>query len=341
MPSREEIKPQVIDVLQKEIDNAQIEIKEKSRLFEDLNLGELRTVGDSITLVYERSNTISKTRRKKNNINLILFLIVVIAALSSFVPFAIGRGRTNEKIQFKLSYSAIDKNQIETPAGLFYSKPTNKEPTYSINAALALKYRPIPINFVAEYHANTAIEKKQDLLKIGGSFKKIFGDYHFFFSQISFKKDKEKGTKSLEALIRYTPIILSIDKKQGFSWLEWVWRPVIGFDYENLFGAQKGVSLRGYIGLDFCLYPLGKTIFKGKYLQEFCFSYSNWRDFEKDIVQQHRNYRLFAFSALQYLDSSKNYGIGINYSDGESPLEGLEKQKFWKILVIIKFGKIS
>lgn len=279
-------------------------------------------------------------------------LLIILIPLSA--SFYAAESDKDKNFKIRLRRSGIDKNKIEEPAQIQYTKPDKGDSSCLVDAGLTISYVPDSLShlldtsgLLIEYHRNTQIEKEQNTLKCGLKCIGIFGDIsrgfaHYVHANLNFKREKVKDWKSGEILLRYTPIItiLNIDQIKGPEWIKMVWRPTLGLDYENVYDAPnngvKGNVLRGVGEVVLELYPFA-TKMDHRLVISVLIAY--WHDVSKSegFNNTDDSHPLFNAGISYYLDPGKHVAIGVNYVNGENPTEGLKEQKYTQVGIKIKF----
>lgn len=212
------------------------------------------------------------------------------------------------------------------------------------------------------YNRNNQIEEEQDNYKLGVSSSQVFMKNAesmsaiFGFNTLEYLRDRYDSSHS----ILFTSYWHPFSKQQtglkigGYAQSEHVFAyfllPQIGIEYQNKFQAKQadfeGNVLRGFFGLGGNLLLKKKTYDEdGKLLAR-----NRWKKGVELLVRY--DGRVSIFSNIDEIDSyvplfkaemnvyptrDNMFSIGLSYSTGANPIDGLAKQTFW--LLAFKFKK--
>ncbi|MCP4746382.1 MAG: hypothetical protein GY874_09620 [Desulfobacteraceae bacterium] len=260
-----------------------------------------------------------------------------------------------EPWNYYLRRSAINKSTLEKPAQFQITLPEDNEDSYAIDLGLSalspsILYKESLWEFAltGEYHRNTQIEKKQEVLLLGASTLGVIGDITeqpwsiLPKSSIDFKHDEISDSESILISLNSSVVYLPfwIGKITGTNLLGFLWQPLIGLEYENIFEAKDdaptGDILRGYAFFDIAVYPL-RTLIQERL--ELSVIAKVWHDLHEssDLDGDNDSYDLIEYSATYYLDENKHYALALCHFDGENPTTGFQQQKFTQVSFKMKF----
>jgi len=243
----------------------------------------------------------------------------------------------------KVRQTTSDQNAIEKPASLqfVHSNQSNGD-SYSID--LGITYERFQLGIWAlsptfEYHRNTLIAKSQNNLQGGIALSTVWGDVanseFTLIPQFSakYKYDKFNTNDAMIAKIDF-PMLKpnwAMGVRRGPKLFHLVWLPTAGLQYEwgeNIRATNySGKLIRAVGNLEVAFDPFW---FEFKKNIEFILRSTYWYNIDRSSilkdavpVDQHLNYVGF----LLYFDDNEHCGVGIEYSNGENPEQGLAKQE--------------
>lgn len=269
--------------------------------------------------------------------------------------------------RFTLRQSFQSKNDKAEPALITYTKPKDKEASWLLNAAIGydlLKKTELIliINPYFEYHKNTLVDKEQENWQTGISAEwqiiRDFSKYNWspiIISSVKYNEDKIKNLKSFQGNIYFTPIFKGKDLNPSFFWLpnttvnfgsilQFVYSPYVGFENENRIKNSSANSVgniyRGYLRLSssIMLFPKDENL-KDKF--EFNVDWQYRYDFSESVIELTNKEHRFFTTGFNYTFFSSNEGkktakVGFDYTNGENPTKGFEKQSYYSINLKVK-----
>lgn len=159
------------------------------------------------------------------------------------------------KNRIKVRNSVVDKNAIEKPAEFAFITSIGDKKSFIINSGISVNLIPETYsNWIffgpsIEYHKNTELEKKQDVLQVGITSYLVLGDItesiiaHVIQPNLKYKNDNVKSVQSIQTYIDYIPLIKnSINMLFGPKWLKFIATPSIGLEMENMIKAASGTD---------------------------------------------------------------------------------------------------
>lgn len=234
------------------------------------------------------------------------------------------------------------------------------EDSYNLNLAVGINLLSeislLNLSPVYEIKKNTLIAKEQDVRKYG-----ITTDWDLYdvfankwtpnvFGKLNWKDDRIKESKSFEAKLYLTAYFLgSAGKISKFYIPERItdlkiahfsYNPYIGFEYENKVESNSEVEeamTRLYLRLKANLLLLPKY-FDDKL--KFTYDYTFRQDTKDSDNFDSRSHPLTKLSLSYKLSKIRNTGeasIGIDYTNGDNPSNGFEKQEFYSVVFKFKY----
>jgi len=297
------------------------------------------------------------------SIPVVLYIATACASVSEVHP-----GNTNAPRQtlarwdYKLRRSLVDKNKESKPGTLSYMNPNRGKTTAATDLGLSIGYVPSvavddriqwEYRLGVEHHKNTAPEKTQDTTLYGAAAIAIVGDlvddgYSWLPSlALKYKVDDELGAKSwmqsLDLAVANKSLRLGV--VHDVAGVGVLFEPTFGAEYEQFTdgGAlgSSGQVGRGYAAINLLVLPLYRRTVDDKSLGEriqINTSYQYWADFAEStaIDTGQDDHELFQTGLRFFLDEDLNFGIGLDFVDGENPSEGKPSQQYIQLSLLVK-----
>jgi len=285
-------------------------------------------------------------------------IILVLLALTIFAPVYAEEPQGKAQIatwadRLSLRQSELDKNAIEKPATLQFVHSSSKGDSYAIDAGLTISVYETDRWFIGplvEYHRKTETSKEQNNFQAGLTVINIYGDVsegHALYTQGSLKyvKDKITAGEGLLTKINVTPLYpdwwMGSARKIGLLDLKVIWQPTVGVQYETtnnvLKTGEHGSAARAFGSIEVGIYPFAEALRSNL---EIVVRNNYWRNINQTggyKSKYDQDHNLFQTGLTYYFDSSRHFGIGIDYSEGENPEEGLLEQANTILSLRLKF----
>ncbi|MHB1312513.1 MAG: hypothetical protein ACYC3L_10910 [Gemmatimonadaceae bacterium] len=241
--------------------------------------------------------------------------------------------------------------QVAQPAFLQYTWPDTGHAYGSVSTAVKVALcntELIRIGPFAEYVWTNQASKRQNTLRAGADVywqlrevaeNKSEGS-PILLAQLDYKADREKSTESAQGLAQLTWV------QRNRSWpapnATWrlgrladvVWSPNLSVLLDHIVHAEKaddrGTVLRGGLQADVSVFPSAVSL--NRRLELFS-SYAVQRDFIDNTAETDDRHSIFrgGFNFFVYRDDKKAAGISLMRSDGEDPMRGMPKQRYWQL----------
>lgn len=269
--------------------------------------------------------------------------------------------------------SFLSDNPNLAPAKVDFTKPTGAENSYSIDAGIGYNWDIGDGSFKIipniEYHKNTLIKKEQDFLKGGVNLRfesvdfgphddSVFRVHPLILSNFKYNKNYADTSSNYEISILTSLVSTAKDAKYFFTETEYWSVPyhsklneqIFQFNYIPYLGLQYfNKKSKDTIKTDIIRFLCKASIALKPFPNFFNSSLvltGEWQ-WRADLSNEsEKEYFVYYLSSLSYYPITKEYkdknlkiGIGIDYSNGINPDEGLEKQEVWKIALKLQFSK--
>ncbi|MDI9877975.1 hypothetical protein [Flectobacillus longus] len=292
-----------------------------------------------------------------NKLNLRLIIIV----LSSISAHFSTQAQNKVVDRFTIRKSFQTKEDWAKPAVITFTKPQEKSASWLLDMAIGYSAYHHPQGTLSvipymELHRNTLIDKPQSVW-IGGVATewRMNSLEHKKWSPIlvqsfKFMEDKVKQNASFQSNFYLTPVFAFKDMNPKYFWipnhpvslgsrLSFVYTPYIGIENENRTYTETHLSAGniyrafGRISTDITFYPSNNSL-KGKldlsldwqYRYNYYQTVSDVKNSTQQFLNTSLNYTFFTSS-----DGKKMSQIGFDYTIGENPTEGFEKQSFYTV----------
>lgn len=295
-------------------------------------------------------------------------LIATIAVIFSQNVYAQSTVWDNIKIRKDFETGTNDDDKA---ANLSFTFPKDKSNYFVVNAGVGYQYDNISgdhtmfknsITGFFAYNRNNQIDKEQNNFKIGiSNGMTIFTDNEqqtalFGSNTLEYLNDHSEDSQSMAITSYWYPF----SKKKEFVKLggyvaeehlfAYHFLPTAGLEYQNKFEAalpeSNGYHVRGYFGLGANLLlkkppanhkkePVPKSFWsKG---MELSVKYEARKNLLSNVDNTDSYIPMFTSELNIYPTQDNKFSIGLSYTNGANPINGLEKQTFW--LLAIKFKK--
>lgn len=259
-------------------------------------------------------------------------------------------------------------------ANLSFTFPKDKPNSFIINAGIGYEfgdktkkkkngnlYKSAFTGFFV-YNQNNELDKEQKNYKLGASFSQAFLDSfetkaHFVEYALEYLRDFYDTSHSVLFTSYWYPLLKKPGSivlggyAQNAKGVLYYLLPQAGIEYQNVFtakaAADKGYNFRGFFSLGGNLMIKKKTYnLKAKkaydkafwtYGIELKITYEGRVNIANNIASTESYVPMFKGELVFYPTQNNKFTIGLSYTNGTNPLEGLEKQSFW--LLAFKFKK--
>ncbi len=272
----------------------------------------------------------------------------------------------------RLRRSVVDKNTIQKPAQFQWTNPSAGETTLAADLGVTVMFLPVSgentqldwgIN--AEYHRNTAPTAEQDSILAGVNASYSVGDIsernwaQFFDGRAQYKRDQVKPAEGLQVLIDYIPVrprglfrigraldIGEVFSDSGAGWLDLLFQPSIGLEYDGIYAVEDAADPTGsigrfYLNVEGAIYPFSgeNTLGLDKRLELFA-RYAGWAVLgtsDPALGSSGDWLEFWTAGGRYYFDSGKRFSLSFSYLDGVNPREARPESKYWQGAAEIKF----
>lgn len=287
--------------------------------------------------------------------------ITIFLVLGLFYGIAYSADDTDAVEEFTKSTGLIvrkglsNKNFAKDPAAIQWTAPNNGKSSTATDIGLAFKLIESETNInnpwillpKFEFHKNTETEKPQDTIKAGIIFTKLFDAEekytHYLETSLEYKNDRKNTGQGVTASIGYTPTYAPLHLGYtGFGPFQYMITPWIAAQVEQADGLKSedasGVVARIKPCLQLAIYPLHDYVKKNF---EILVGDQLWINLSRSgtFKNYSRHQNLFSSSLNLYFDKHQRFGIGVDFTSGENPEEGLARQTTTSLALKGKIGK--
>lgn len=290
-----------------------------------------------------------------------LIILLVFVASNAF-------SQTKFIERFTVRKSFQSKADLAAPAHITFSQPKEKSASWMVDAALGyslLNHHNTLMSVMpfVEYHRNTLIDKAQNHWQVGISSEWQINNLSqkswspVFVYALRYSSNQIQQHRAFQGNVYVTPIFKKKDMNPKYFWIpnhvvglgnrfRFVYTPYLGFESENRINTESyfsyGNIYRAYarISSDLSFFPTNNSL-KGKFDLNLDWQYRyNIHESAQDIsVQAHQYFTTsFNYTFFTSADARKIVKIGFDYTTGEDPTKGFEKQSFYAILLKVKLS---
>lgn len=267
---------------------------------------------------------------------------------------------------FSLRKSFQSKTTASDPALITFLKPEGKSSSWLLNAAIGYNVLQnssavLELSPYVEYNRNTLIDKEQNNWQLGLSSEwqplDILekGWTPVLIGVIKFYDDQVKNNTSFQGNLYFTPVFKPRDFQWQYFWIpnnvsnfgrfiQFSYSPYLGFEQENRIntaeeesqGSIYRVMLR--VTTKISLFPLNEALReKFELTTDYQFR-SNLSESVDNIETTHYNYFTAGANFLLFsLENGRRVAkIGMDYTNGENPINNFEKQAFYALSLKLK-----
>lgn len=268
--------------------------------------------------------------------------------------------------RFTLRQSFQSRNAKAEPALFTFTKPTEKQASWLLNAAIGVNLLK-PNNAVLsldpyfEYHKNTLIDKEQDNWQLGLSSEwqnrnlKEKQWSPIFITAIKYNEDNIHKNTSFQGNLYITPLFKGKAMDPAYFWipnntsnfgriLQFSYTPYLGLENENRINtveqASAGSIFRAVVRVtaEVSLFP------KNRQLRDKFGFYIDWQyrnNFHETVPNLTKSEHQYFTSSFNYTffsadDGTKSAKIGLDYVSGENPTRNFEQQSFYAVSLKVK-----
>lgn len=267
------------------------------------------------------------------------------------------------RITLRKSFQSI--NVSAQPAVITYTKAKNKDASWLLNAAIGYDLFPkskknLTFSLFFEYHKNTLVDKEQENLQSGFSFEwQVLENPKWtpvLISSVNYNKDQIKDISSIQGNLYATPIfLLGVGYNPKYFWrpntyvkfndnIKFIYSPYIGLEHENRFSASEELNEGQIYRIYFRVYSnfsffQSNDKLKDKFEIDIDWQYRN--NFKENVSSLTKSTHKYFSASFNYIffsanDGNKNAKIGIDYVNGENPINNFEEQSFYAVSLKIK-----
>jgi len=254
------------------------------------------------------------------------------------------------------------------PASFSVLLPGDTTPSYSIRTALRVDIgfgslgQKVDVGPYVEYRLLTNIRKPQNVFMVGLSMDWETRDAEaeqqrwsaFLIARVNYKNDLERGTKSVQTNLHFTPVanerggrassfyLPNITTQFG-SAMEFTYSPSIGLEHEGVVRAEdeslEGAVVRAVTGVRAEMLPLPVRFARRLELTlEYNYVYDLRDTANPDALNRgHQLVRADANVWFIRTDAGTLAGVSLKYTNGESPSVGFEHQRLTELTFSLKF----
>ncbi len=270
--------------------------------------------------------------------------------------------------RFSLRESFSGSRGRSRPASFSVLLPGDTTASYSIRTALRIDLgfgslgQKVDVGPYVEYRLLTNIRKPQNVFMVGLSMDWETRDAEaeqqrwsaFLIARVNYKNDFERGTKSVQTNLHFTPVanerggraasfyLPNITTQFG-SAMEFTYSPSIGLEHEGVVRAEdeslEGTIVRGVTGVRAEMLPLPARFARRLELTlEYNYVYDLRDSANPDgLDRSHQLMRADANVWLLRTDAGTLAGLSLKYTSGESPSVGFEPQRVTELTFSLKF----
>lgn len=260
--------------------------------------------------------------------------------------------------QLMIRQSLLDQNMVANPATMSFLRPQQGSGSYNIDAAVACNFSPkvqsLSLGPMLEVHKNTEIDTRQDTLLAGVTGTWLAGDLTegamaaFLDFNASYKRDRSAQTEGTLLHATLTPLIKSKHvplggMAKGTARFKYLLQPTVGVEYDDVSEAATGVPtgsrVRAIGDIEADLYPWATRLSKRLSLTV---KYGMRLDLsESSSLDDPRDRRYLRTASLNYYfsherDGVAQFGLGLDWVDGENPGTGLSDQEYTQFSFKVK-----
>ena len=248
-----------------------------------------------------------------------------------------------------------NKNFAKDPASISWISPDDGESSTATDIGLAFRLiessndinSPWILLPKIEYHKNTLTDKKQDTFKAGIIFSRYFNAEealtHCIETSAEYKNDRKQVGQGAAISISYTPTYAPLHLGYtGSGPFQYMFTPWVAIQAEKADGIKEndsnGSVSRIKASMQLAIYPLHDFFNKNF---EVILSYQNWFNISRSgtFDSYDHNQHLFNSTLNIYFDNKQRFGVGIDYSSGENPEEGMAHENTISSALKVKLGK--